>query len=137
MKKSALGIYLIIFSGLIFFTMGVLSAADIPDDVTVENQGYKKNQKGSVHLSHKKHSTEYNVACTDCHHEYKDGKNIWKEGDPVKKCVDCHNPEKSEGNIKKLQLAFHSNCKDCHKEPNKAGKKNGPTTKCNDCHAKE
>jgi predicted aldo/keto reductase-like oxidoreductase len=117
--------------------MGILIAADVPDEISIENKGYKKDQKGFVHFSHKKHHMDYQVACTECHHDYKDGKNIWKEGDPVKKCVDCHNQNKSEGKIKKLQLAFHSNCKDCHKEAKKAGKKNAPTTKCNDCHAKK
>jgi hypothetical protein len=117
--------------------VGVLTAADVPDDVTIENEGYKKDKKGSVHLSHKKHGSEYGAVCTDCHHDYKDGKNTWKEGDPVKKCIDCHDPNKSVGEKKKLQLAFHDDCKECHKEAKKAGKDNGPTTKCNDCHAKK
>lgn len=137
MKKSVLILFLVLFSGCLFLTMGILIAADVPDEISIENKGYKKDQKGFVHFSHKKHHMDYQVACTECHHDYKDGKNIWKEGDPVKKCVDCHNQNKSEGKIKKLQLAFHSNCKDCHKEAKKAGKKNAPTTKCNDCHAKK
>ena len=134
-KKSVL--ILLIITGLIFLIMGVLAAADVPDDVTIENKGYKKDKKGSVHLSHKKHSVDYKVTCMDCHHEYADGKNTWKEGDPVKKCVDCHDPNKSVGEAKKLQLAYHSNCKDCHKAATVAGSKNAPYKKCNDCHAKK
>jgi len=137
MKKSVLTLFFVILLGCLFFSISVLTAADVPDDVTIENEGYKKDQKGSVHLSHKKHSTEYGVVCTDCHHDYIDGKNIWKEGDPVKKCIECHDPNKSEGKKKRLQLAFHTDCKDCHKEEKKAGKKNTPITKCTDCHAKK
>jgi len=135
MKKNSLTIFLVVFSGLIILTFGTLIAADDPDEVTIQNQGYKKDQKGAVHLSHKKHNTEYQVVCTECHHDYKDGKNIWKEGDPVKKCIECHDPNKSEGKKKRLQLAFHTDCKDCHTAEKKAGKKNAPTTKCTDCHA--
>lgn len=137
MKKRILIVFTIMFIGIVFITMGVLTAADAPDEVTIENKGYKKDKKGAVHLSHKKHHEEYQVDCTDCHHNYEDGKNVWKEGDPVKKCVDCHDPNKSEGKIKRLQLAFHTNCKDCHKEAKKEGKDKPPTTKCTDCHAKK
>ena len=117
--------------------MGVLTAADVPDDVTIENKGYKKDRKGGVHLSHKKHTEDYKVTCTECHHEYTDGKNIWKEGQPVKKCVDCHDPNKSVGKTKKSQLAYHNNCKNCHKAATAAGSKNAPYKKCNDCHTKK
>jgi hypothetical protein len=137
MKKRILIVFTVMFIGIVFITMGVLTAADAPDEVTIENEGYDKDKKGAVHLSHKKHHEEYQVTCTECHHHYEDGKNVWKEGDPVKKCVDCHDPNKSEGNIKRLQLAFHTNCKDCHKEAKKAGKEKPPTTKCTDCHAKK
>ena len=136
MKNVLLNIMILALGGLLFLAVGTLTAADVADDVVIENKGYKKDQKGRVKLSHKKHSADYKVACTDCHHDYKDGKNVWTEKDPVKKCVDCHDPNKSEGKIKKLQTSFHKNCKDCHKETVKGGKK-APYKKCNDCHAKK
>lgn len=123
------------FACLIFIAVGVLTAADVPDTLNIENQGYAKDKKGAVTLSHKKHSEEYKIACNECHHLYQDGKNLWKEGDAVKKCSECHNPEKKEGNTDKLMNAFHSNCKECHKKVAAEGKDKAPNKKCNDCHA--
>ena len=134
MKKGALTWILIALTGLFFLTVGVITAADAPDDIKIENEGYKKDKKGPVALSHKKHHEEYKVKCSDCHHEYKDGKNVWKDSDPVKKCGECHNPLKKDGKIEKLQNAYHRNCKNCHKALE--GKK-APFKKCNDCHEKK
>ena len=93
-------------------------------------------RKGPVKLTHKKHSADYKVACADCHHEYKDGKNVWKEGDPVKKCSACHDANEKKDKADKLQNAYHKNCKDCHKKAVEEGKvKDAPFKKCNDCHA--
>jgi hypothetical protein len=77
--------------------------------------------------------TNAKVSCTECHHLYKDGRNLWKEGDHVDKWVNCHDPAVDKGKTIKLQNAFHQNCKDCHKEAGKEGKK-APYTKCVDCH---
>ena len=138
MKKRSLGVLPILLTGLIFLSVGVLTAADVPDSVVIENKVYKDDKKGSVKLSHKKHSAEYKVACTECHHEYKDGKNVWKEGDPVKKCAACHDPNKKQGKADKLKNAYHKNCKNCHKELAKADpSKNLPYKKCKDCHEKK
>jgi len=123
---------------LLFFTVGALIAADVADEVTIDSKGYQKDKKGPLKLSHKKHSVDYKIACADCHHEYKDGKNVWKDCDPVKKCGECHNPLKKDGKVLKLQNAFHRNCKNCHKEVNAkdAGKK-APFKKCTECHKKK
>ena len=134
MKKGLFTLFMIAVTALIFVAVGALTAADVPDEITIENEGYKNDKKGAVKLSHKKHATDYKVACTECHHDFKDGKNIWKEGNPVKKCSECHNPEKKEGKVMKLQNAYHKNCKDCHKALE--GKK-APFKKCNDCHEKK
>ena len=133
MNKKVFTILGVIFAGIIFLTVGVLTAADVPDVVSIENKGYKRDKKSAVELHHKKHSEDYKAACTDCHHEYKDGKNVWKEGDPVKKCSACHDPEE-KGEATKLQNAFHRNCKDCHKELNDDAK--APYRKCTGCHKK-
>jgi cytochrome c553 len=133
MKKGTLTRILLLSMGLIFLAAGVLTAADVTEKIVIDNKGYSKDIKGPVNFNHLKHSKDYNVACTGCHHEYKDGKNIWKEGDAVKSCVTCHNPEKAQDNVPKLMMAFHNNCKDCHK---KSGKDTAPSSKCNDCHAK-
>ncbi len=127
-----------VLTGLVFFSVGTLIAAEqvVPDKLEIENKGYKKDKKRPVLFSHKKHSTEYKIACADCHHVYKAGKNVWKEGDHVDKCSKCHdlnkNTEENGEKVMKLQNAFHRNCKNCHKE-----KKKGPFKKCNECHVKK
>lgn len=137
MSKKRLTLLTVVLSGFLFLFVGVLIAADVPEVIMIENQGYAKDKKGPVKFSHKKHSADYKIACTECHHTYQDGKNVWKEGDKVQKCSECHNPEKKEGKVMKLQNAFHKNCKNCHKELQEAGKPTGPFKKCNDCHQKK
>ncbi len=128
MKKGTFTRILLLSIGLIFLAAGVLTAADVTETIVIDNKGYSKDIKGPVNFNHLKHSKDYNVACTDCHHEYKDGKNI-----AVKSCVTCHDPEKTQDNVPKLMMAFHNKCKDCHK---KSGKDTAPSSKCNDCHSK-
>ena len=133
MKKGFLALTPVLFAGLMFLSVGVLTAADAPDEIMIDNK-YKDDKKGSVKLTHKKHSVDYKVACTECHHEYKDGKNIWNDKMPVKKCKECHDIDKKQGNADKLNLAFHKNCQTCHKE---LKGKEAPWKKCADCHAEK
>jgi hypothetical protein len=157
MNKRFGAILTVIFCGLIFLTVTALTATEkpaeepteAPEEVVIENKGYKKDKKGPVTFQHKKHQEEYlnlddkKIACTECHHKYEDEKNVWKEGDPVKKCgaEDCHDPLKKKGKKQhKLQIAFHKNCKDCHKAIVKAGKKKAneaPFKKCVNCMGKK
>lgn len=133
--KGILFLIIITFTVVLFAATAVLIAADQPEQVIIENNGYKKDMKGAVTLSHKKHSVDYKIKCNECHHVYEGAKNnIWKETDPVKKCNECHDPEKKLDNAQKLQTSFHNNCKDCHKE---SGKEKAPYKVCNDCHAKK
>jgi len=134
MKKRPLTVLILIVAGLVFLTAGMLTAASAPDEVVIENKGYKADKKGRVNLTHKKHSEDYKVLCADCHHQYENGKNVWKDADPVKKCIDCHDPEAKKDNADKLQNAFHKNCQGCHKE---LKDKEAPYKKCNDCHEKK
>lgn len=144
---------IVIISFIVLSVGGALIAADkaakepieAPEVVTIENKGYKKDKKGPVKFQHKKHQDEYKnvedkkIECTECHHKYDENKkNTWKEGDPVQKCgaEDCHDPLKKKDKIKKLQIAYHKNCKDCHKALVKAGKKKdkeAPYKKCKTC----
>ena len=116
--------------------------------IYIDNIGFKKRRYGAVKFDHKKHQEEYKnpegkpIVCTDCHHDYQDGtkKNLWKEGQPVQLCVECHDPNKTIDDKKKLQLAFHENCKGCHEEVVKAGiAKSGdaPYKKCIKCMGKK
>ncbi len=141
MKKGLWSLGVVVLVGLMFLGVGVLTAADQPappDEIKIENAGYKDDKKGGVTLTHKKHAVDHKVACTECHHEYKDKKNVWKEGDKVKKCSECHSPLEKQGEALKLNLAYHKNCKDCHKELiEKDPSKKAPFKKCNDCHEKK
>jgi DnaJ-class molecular chaperone len=55
-----------------------------------------------------------------------------KQGQPIQKCITCHDVKETKGKVLKLQLAYHTNCKECHKTLKK-----GPVDKCTDCHAKK
>jgi hypothetical protein len=137
--KSRTVFLAIAFMGSLMLMAGVYATAtDAPDDLKIQNEGYKTNKKGPVPLSHKKHSEDYKVACTECHHDYKDGKNVWQEGQPVLKCAECHDPLAKKGTVDKLQNAFHKNCKNCHKALAKADPSiKVPYKKCNECHEKK
>ncbi|RLF54872.1 MAG: cytochrome C, partial [Thermoplasmata archaeon] len=54
MNKKLLTVLLVGLTGLLFLTVGVLVAADVPDQITIQNTGYKKDKKGPVHFTHKK-----------------------------------------------------------------------------------
>ena len=137
MRRQILVTLGVIVSIAMFVGVGALIAADAPAEISIKSKAFETHKKGPVNLSHKKHAVDYKIACTECHHVFEGGKNVYKEGDPVQKCSECHDAVKSEGNVKKLMLAFHGNCQGCLKDLKKADKSTGPTTKCNDCHAKE
>jgi hypothetical protein len=137
MRKKTLFLSLFIISVALFAGVGILVATDAPDELKIKSDAFTKYKKGAVQFTHKKHSVDYKIACAECHHVYKEGKNVFKEGDPVQKCSACHDAVKSKGKVKKLMLAYHRNCQGCHKQLEKAGKKTGPTRKCNDCHEKK
>jgi hypothetical protein len=144
MKEKRFLITLLVL-GLIVFLGGLwVNANDNspPAEVVINNTGYVKDKKGPVKFSHEKHVKEHQIACNECHHVYKNGKNVWKEGDPVKKCAECHNPVRKKGQ-KPMDLmhAYHKNCMGCHKRLAKEGKISQSEFKklrrCNTCHAKK
>ena len=105
--------------------------------ILLNNQGYKKKRKGPVEFTHKKHAYEYRFLCWDCHHDYKDGQNIWVPWGVTKRCSQCHDPRKKEPNKIMLQKAFHYQCKGCHRDLEKIGRKAGAYDKCGGCHKKK
>ncbi len=80
---------------------------------------YKTNA-GKVIFDHKVHSMEYDISCTDCHHNYEKG------GEMPSPCIECH--FKGAEDVSPRATAFHSQCIDCHK-----GQEAGPV-KCGECH---
>ena len=137
MKKGISTSVMIALAGLLLVTAGALTAADVSEKLAIENSGYQKDKKGPVNLEHRKHSKDYKLACTECHHEYDEkGQNTWQEGQAVKKCKECHDPVAKKGKVMKLQNTFHKNCKTCHIEVTKGGKK-APHKICKECHQKK
>jgi hypothetical protein len=137
--------------GLMFSValLGLSGAAEqkVPEKITIESTLWKKHTKSPVDFNHKKHQEDYKIKCVECHHVYKDGKNTWKEGDKVQKCMECHNEATIKGEKKlpkdkqklNLKLAFHNNCTACHKKLKKKDRKKYakiPTT-CVKCHPKK
>jgi hypothetical protein len=134
MKKNLVAGFILIVSALVFLTAGMPTAADVAEVIVINNQGYDQDRRGPVNFSHKKHAEDYKVACDECHHEFENGKNVWKEGDPVKQCIECHDPIEKKGNAEKLQTAFHENCQGCHRD---LKDKEAPFKRCTDCHEKK
>ena len=135
MPKKAWFIALVIALAAVFLAAGLLIAADVPEEIVINDPVYEGNhKKGPVTFTHAKHSKEHGLKCEECHHKYEGDKNVWKEGDPVEKCSACHPVDKNDG--KKLKMAsgtvFHKQCRDCHKELKK-----GPYKKCDECHAEK
>ncbi len=110
------------------------------DVITIDYSGYKKERKGPVDFTHKKHAMDYKMLCWECHHEYKDDEkkwgNKWSPWGEIKTCDECHDPLKKQDKIVNLQKAFHINCKICHKTLAEQKKKAGPYKKCKGCHQK-
>jgi len=134
MKKNLVAGFILVVSALVFLTVSMPTAADVAEVIVINNQGYDQDRRGPVNFSHKKHAEDYKVACNDCHHEFENGTNVWKEGDPVKQCIECHDPIEKKGNAEKLQTAFHDNCQGCHRD---LKDKEAPFKKCTDCHEKK
>ncbi|MBW2333444.1 MAG: class III cytochrome C family protein, partial [Deltaproteobacteria bacterium] len=105
MKKRIWFLSTVIISIALFTGAGILIATDCPDEISIKSDAFTKYKKGAVKFSHGKHHVDYKLACTECHHVYKEGKNTYKEGDPVQKCSACHDAVKSKGKVKKLMLA--------------------------------
>lgn len=136
MKKCSIAVLVALAFAVVAMLGTVAVAQDtksgkVEDSFKIQDKLFKKPKKSAVEFTHKKHSVDHKLACTECHHVYKDGKNVFKDGDKVQECSACHtSPKKNQGKMLSLYNAFHDNCKTCHK----AAKK-GPR-KCNECHPK-
>jgi cytochrome c553 len=117
------------------FTLAYAANKAPEKDIVIDTKDvYDKKKKTPVVFPHAKHKE---FKCTQCHHVYKDGKNVWKEGDEVQKCGACHK-DKKDGKKEDLKDAFHDQCIKCHKKLKKErGKdKTGPYS-CSKCHPRE
>lgn len=125
-----------------------------PEKISTENTYQKEKGYEQTSFTHKKHAEEYknaqgqNIACNDCHHVYKDGKNIWKKEDAIEKCSSCHkgnqnlslkNAEKlpRDKMVQEISWAYHQNCYTCHKAYKESNKKSTAPLACAKCHPKK
>ena len=137
-KSPVMAIAAIMACFFLSFSFGLLIAGEMPSFIEFDQDVYKYNRKGPVPFEHEVHLGDYEIACDQCHHDYEDGENVWEEGDPVQKCASCHDPIKNQGDVKNLRLAFHKNCKGCHKRLKKEGvSDDAPFRKCSGCHEKK
>lgn len=146
--KKALNICAVLVTGTFLCAAVAFGAQQRPEVVEMNHAVFGKKTKPNPKFPHKKHGDAkpggYGIACTECHHRYEGGKNLWKEGDEVKKCDTCHTggkPADGEKLDKKEQIkkyfhtAIHEACVTCHKELKKKNEKAGPTA-CPECHKK-
>jgi hypothetical protein len=132
MKLNARGFLVIVLGVAVFAAVTVAYAAvKVPEkDLVIESKEvFKEHKKSPVVFPHVKHK---DAKCTDCHHEFKDGKNVWQEGQEVKKCAACHQLE-AKDKVLGLEKAYHTKCVECHKTLKKEKKPTGPTA-CTKCH---
>ncbi len=136
MREKARVVLALTLGVMLAVALGIAYAAtEMPkEDILIKSDVFKDRKKSGVMFPHGKHKE---FGCDQCHHVYKDGKNVFKEGDEVQKCGACHKEKKTDG-VPKLYKAAHDQCLDCHRKLRKErGKdKSGPTS-CKDCHPKK
>ncbi len=99
-------------------------AATIPPKTFIVSYPLRGNAaKGVMEkiFTHERHAEEYGTTCNACHHVYEDGKNVWQEGMPVKRCAGCHDDPVLQGKEELVagfqlkKMVTHPSCKDCHR----------------------
>ena len=116
-----------------------------PAEFAIASDLWENKTKGAPIFTHEKHVKVHKVACNECHHIYEDGKNTWKEGMTVARCGACHDEPtiKNETKLppedqkKNLKLAFHNNCRACHKTLKKENPETNAPVTCKQCHPKK
>lgn len=117
------------------------SASDV---IIIKARLWPEHTKEPVRFTHERHHTEYGIACDQCHHVYENGKNVWQEGMEVRKCQACHNEPTIKGETKlptevqkkNLKLAFHNNCRSCHRDVRRDNPDSKAPVICSGCHVK-
>uniref|UniRef100_A0A7V4G7Y7 Class III cytochrome C domain-containing protein n=1 Tax=Desulfobacca acetoxidans TaxID=60893 RepID=A0A7V4G7Y7_9BACT len=93
--------------------------------------GPGRGEKPPVVFSHERHPKP-RLACEQCHHDYQGRRNLWREGQPVKKCSACHGLRPQARRLD-LKTAFHRQCKGCHLALRRERRAGGPVN-CDGCH---
>ena len=139
MKRTPLKLWVL---ALALVALAATLALAQPDSVLIANQkAFGKLQRPEVNFPHAAHMAK--LECTDCHHRYKNHKNVLdpgqlEEGKPGTQCADCHakpgsrfSPDLDPSTLGLMQ-AYHKQCLNCHRVMAQKGK-TGPRT-CGGCH---
>ena len=121
--------------GLLLGTLVVLgagrSASEPPESVRLKI-ALRAAENAPVLFNHRLHEAR-SLPCQACHHDYRRGRNIWRQGMPVDKCQACHSLRPRADNRLDLKEAFHRQCKGCHLDLRQRRYRAGPIN-CRDCH---
>lgn len=109
---------------------GTLAAQD--DRYFLKSSAFEDRQRTGVEFNHLLHYELYE--CTDCHHYYENGENVWDMFLGKNYCSDCHTVQ-GDDNLLDLMRAFHESCVGCHRETLGLGKTTGPIM-CGECHVR-
>ncbi len=101
-----------------------------------DNKGNPEPQAAQVTSDAKTQDTRVNSGAqgTQDNKEVQKNPNIWSPWGKTKKCSECHDPNEKKGNVVKLQVAYHKNCKGCHKEERIYKDDYLAYRKCTKCH---
>ena len=108
-----------------------------PDHILLNHpEVFKKRERPPVGFPHDRHMGG-DLSCTDCHHQYENGKNVLDEstlqtGNKGIRCSACHGTKQRID----LQRAFHYQCLSCHKKRGGERKTTGPRF-CGECHLRK
>ena len=133
MNRKNLAIFCIAAFGPILCPLPLAKGEDL---VLNDKEDFPDKHRSSVVFPHGLHR-DGELYCTECHHDYRHGRNVLDEGTLTPKnwekirCASCHG-EKSK-NEYNLRDAFHLNCMGCHRKTEKTGKKTGPRL-WGECH---
>jgi hypothetical protein len=100
----------------------------------IESPAFENRERPGVEFDHLLHYELYE--CTDCHHDYVDGENVWSMEKNY--CSDCHTVEghyEDDVEVMGLMEAFHEQCIDCHQEAHAQDQATGPIM-CGECHVR-
>jgi hypothetical protein len=149
-KKSLPFVTTIVIFATLFLAGGIMASENFPEMIEMNCPAYEQHKKGIVEFSHQKHVDDYGATCGDCHHD-DEGNPLTelKVGDDVKRCSECHDkpglkprgkdaPKLSrEEELQYHAEALHDNCRNCHREYNKANETKAAPTTCSKCHPRE
>ena len=125
MKRVKLTAILIL---VLAFAAGLALAQD--DDLVINSQALGEHARPLVKFGHAKHSEKI-PDCTTCHHDFSPTGN--RGGSEGQFCSDCHGARSTAKNSVSLTMAFHKQCKDCHRFAADKGQAAGPVM-CGGCH---